>query len=195
MRIPAAALVAALSASPALASDGPGVVAEMAERILSRGHGGTCSLAMVPVPRGGYYPCLDFGPYRVVKEYGRVSGYVVRDGKPPYLVMTAGERGQGFVAAGPWETDMPARIVSFWNDIVDGGLERSRQAREADADRRDVEEYVRRLSAPAPATEGRRAAPGDGGGPAPEPAGEPAKGAPGSGGGVREAIGGGAARP
>lgn len=187
MRIPAVALLA-LAAAPAVASDGAGVVAEMAERILARGHGSTCSLAMLPVASGGYYPCLDFGPYRVVKEYGRFSGYVVRDGKSPYLVMTAGERGQGFVAAGPWESDMPARIVSFWNDVVEGGQERSRKSREADADRREVEEYVRRLSESA-----------DSAGPAvPSPSSAVDAGrsvsipsVPGAGGGVREILGGG----
>jgi len=135
-------------ALPARAADASAVVADMADRILARGHGQTCSLAMVPVRGGGYYPCVDFGPYRVVKEYGRISAYVVQEGRPPYLVMTGGERGAGFVVSGPWETDLPARIVMFWNDVVEGGLERGRRARETDAQRQEAEVYIRKLTQP-----------------------------------------------
>jgi len=177
----AAFLVALAGAFPARAGDATAVVAEMTDRILARGHGQTCSLAMVPVRGGGYYPCVDFGPYRVVKEYGRISAYVVQDGKSPYLVMTGGERGAGFVVPGPWETDLPARIVMFWNDVVEGGLERGRRARETDAQRQEAEAYIRKLTQPEEkAAPTATAAPGT-----PPP---PAIGGPAAGGGVVEAL-------
>lgn len=146
-RISSILVVAAASMIASAASaDMSAIVAEMAEKILDKGYGETCSLEMVPVRSGGYYPCFDFGPYRVVKEYGRVSGYVVREGKPPYLVMTGGERGSGFVTPGPWETDMAARIVSYWNDVIEGGAERLKQQAQKEAERREVEAYIRKLN-------------------------------------------------
>jgi hypothetical protein len=78
---------------------------------MAMGHGATCSLAMEPTRTDGYYPCVDFGPYRMVKEYGRVSGFVVGKGRKPFKVFVSDDAGERFVVGGPWESDMAGRLA------------------------------------------------------------------------------------
>lgn len=158
---------------PAMSGDGAAVVADIASKAIARGYGRTCSLTMEPVRTGGYYPCLDFGPYRIVKEYGRIRGFVVHEGSPPFQVLSYGDRGDGFVE-GPWVIDMPARIVSFWSDVVDGGLDRAKRSNDARTQRQAAEDYVRKLTMPleaetrpspaGPPAEAKGSAPADAGG-------------------------------
>jgi len=151
-----ALLIAAL-ASPGIAADGPGIVEEMAERALARGYGTMCSLDHKPVDRGGYFPCLDFGPYRYVSGYGKVFGLVVQKDKDPFLVMS-GPKGGGaaYLYDGPWNEDMPARMVMWWNETVEGTAARQAAREAAAAERKAAEEYIRTLrgesavQAPAP---------------------------------------------
>jgi hypothetical protein len=138
------ALLAAVI-TPANASDG---VTPLAIRAMERGYGKTCSLEMIPVARGGYYPCLDFGPYRLVKQYGRITGYVVREGKQPFLVFRTEEGLGGFTVKGPWEADMPAKIALFWNDVVEGRGQETKASIEIENERLAAEEYVSGLSKP-----------------------------------------------
>jgi hypothetical protein len=127
-------------------------VTPLAMRALDRGYGKVCSLEMTPVSVGGYYPCLDFGPYRIVKQYGRVTGYVIRDGKQPFLVFRLEDGIGGFTVKGPWETDMPARITIFWNDVVEGRGQDSKDSQDLENERQAAEAYVSGLSKKAPAT-------------------------------------------
>jgi len=125
-------------------------VTPLALRAMERGYGGTCSLEMIPVARGGYYPCLDFGPYRIVKQYGRVTGYVVREGRAPYLVFKTEAGEGGFVVRGPWETDMPAKIALFWNDVVEGKGAEAKAKQEIENERQAAEAFIAE-QAPKPA--------------------------------------------
>lgn len=132
----------AIGTISSVAGDASEIVVSTAEQAIKRGYGGMCSLEMVPVKRGEYYPCLDFGPYRVVMQYERTTGYVVMDGKPPFLVMSAGEGARGFLIKGPWETDMAAKILTYWNDVVQGGSEHRKRMEREEAARREAFEYV-----------------------------------------------------
>lgn len=141
-RIAAILALGALASSPSAAASSDRISGP-ALKAMDRGYGETCSLAMVPVPKGGYYPCIDFGPYRIVKEYGRVTGYVVRDGKQPFLVYRLENgRGGGFVVPGAWEHDMAAQLAIFWNETVErrGGEARLRQQHESE--RKAAEAFV-----------------------------------------------------
>lgn len=149
-----AALPAALLPGPAAAADdGAAFVVDRAERAIGKGYGEMCSLEMEPVQHGGYYPCLDFGPYRIVFEYRKVSGFVVQEGHPPFKVMGGGEDDPSFARNGPWVADMPARMASWWNEIVEGGAARARARTLAEARRSVAETYIRSLggSSPVPA--------------------------------------------
>lgn len=134
-----------LAALPAYA-DGPDVVAEMALKAIDKGYGATCSLEMKPVRRNGYYPCLDFGPYRFVKGYGKVYGLVVQKDKEPFLVMSGPEGRPAWLYDGPWQTDMPSRVVMFWNDTVEGGATKRGQEEAASAEKQAAAEYIRKLN-------------------------------------------------
>jgi hypothetical protein len=127
----------AVSTPPASAAGGEAIVSEYARKAIERGYGGMCSLGMEPVKSGGYYPCLDFGPYRFVVGYESVSAYVVQKGSTPFQVM--GGSPARFLVDGPWTTDMPERAVSYWNDTVMGGAARLKE----------VEDGVSRKSAAA----------------------------------------------
>lgn len=122
-------------------------VAPMALKAMERGHGQTCSLAMVPVASGGYYPCLDFGPYRIVKQYGRITGYVVREGKAPFLVYLTENGEGGFTVRGPWETDMAAKMALFWNDVIEGRGAEMKARQERESERQAAEAYISGLNA------------------------------------------------
>ncbi len=126
-------------------ADGAGLVVDYAERALSKGYGTTCSLSMVPSKSDGYYPCLDFGPYRYVREYQKVSAYVVGPDKKPFKVMGGTRADPRFSVGGPWEQDMAARMIAFWNDVVEGGAERATNAKQSSKERQDAETYIRKM--------------------------------------------------
>jgi len=136
--------ILAACTAPAFA-DGPGIVVEMAAKAMAKGYGATCSLEMKPTKRNGYYPCIDFGPYRFVKGYGKVYGLVAQKGKEPFLVMSGTPDSPAWIYDGPWQTDMPARIVMFWNDTVEGGAAKRRNAEEASAEQKAAADYIRKL--------------------------------------------------
>lgn len=146
------ALLAAL-ATPAAAADGSGIVEEMAERALARGYGAMCSLDHKPVARGGYFPCLDFGPYRYVSGYGKVYGLVVQKDREPFLVMSGPKGNASFIFDGPWKEDMPARMVMWWNETVEGTAARHAAEEAAEAERKAAEDYIRSLRGENPPAE------------------------------------------
>jgi hypothetical protein len=135
----------ALAASASAEVGGARIVVEYAEKAIAKGYGAMCSLSMAPVKSGGYYHCLDFGPYRYVKGYESVSAYVVQQGKPPYQVMSGPIADPVFVIGGPWMQDMPLRVIAYWNDVVDGGAARIKQATEATGRKKAAEEYINSL--------------------------------------------------
>lgn len=134
----------AICTAPAFA-DGPEIVVDMAAKAMAKGYGATCSLEMKPTKRNGYYPCIDFGPYRFVKGYGKVYGLVVQQDKDPFLVMSGTPDSPAWLYDGPWQADMPARIVMFWNDTVEGGAAKRKSQEEASAEQKAAADYIRNL--------------------------------------------------
>lgn len=139
-------LIAGSFAGSAGAEVGGGrIVVEYAEKAIAKGYGGMCSLAMTPVASGGYYHCLDFGPYRYVKGYESVSAFVVQRGQPPYQVMGGTPQNPVFVIKGPWESDLPMKVISYWNDVVEGGAEKLKRTEETSGRKKAAEEYINSL--------------------------------------------------
>jgi hypothetical protein len=145
---------AVLGAIPAQAKGDQEAIATV-RSALDRGHGQSCSLSAEPVSRGGYYPCLDIGPYRFVAEYGRMRAFVLIEGQPPFPILHS-ESGQvEFLVRGPWQEDLAERVSTWWEDEVSGGRAR-REAQEQGTKRQsDAERAVRRFTNPsrAPAQE------------------------------------------
>jgi hypothetical protein len=144
-------LIAALAvfaglATQASAEVGAGrIVVEYAEKAIAKGYGSMCSLAMTPVASGGYYPCIDFGPYRYVRGYESVAAFVVQKDKAPFKIMGGTAQNPGFVIDGPWVTDLPMRMVAYWNDVVEGGADKLKQSQETSGRKRAAEEYINSL--------------------------------------------------
>nr|WP_250807216.1 hypothetical protein [Neorhizobium tomejilense] len=138
-------LVAAISSPSKAEMGGARIVVEYAEKAIAKGYGSMCSLAMVPVKTGGYYHCLDFGPYRYVKGYESVSAYVVQQGKAPYQVMAGPPSNPVFAIEGPWSQDLPMRVIEYWNEVVEGGAAKARKAEESTGRKKAAEEYINSL--------------------------------------------------
>jgi hypothetical protein len=157
-RLPAAALLAALAPSVALAQaeiqapDAPQIpvadqmnqAVRIALKALDRGYGQTCDLKAMPAAKGaGYYPCVDIGPYRFVREYAnagyRTAGYLVAGGEPFRFLEAVGSSAT-LLVKGPWETDLLPRAVKFEEDISGVAAERKRalepEAKRIEAERR-----------------------------------------------------------
>lgn len=139
------ALTLFLSSAGLAHADGSAVVVDYAEKAMAKGYGTMCSLTMMPSASDGYYPCLDFGPYRYVREYQKVSAYVVGPDKKPFKVMGGTKADPRFTIGGPWETDMAARMVAFWNDTVEGGADKAAKAHQTTKERQEAEAYVRKM--------------------------------------------------
>jgi hypothetical protein len=144
------ALALALALSTASGSamaevGGANIVVEYAEKAISKGYGSMCSLAMTPVKTGGYYHCIDFGPYRYVKAYESVAAFVVQQGKTPYQVMGGTPQNPVFVIEGPWVMDLPMRVIAYWNDVIEGGADRTRKTQETSGRKKAAEEYINSL--------------------------------------------------
>lgn len=116
----------------------------IAIKAIDRGYGQTCDLKAMPSIAGnGYYPCIDIGPYRFVREYAnagyRIAGYLVAGGEPFRFLETTGLTAN-LLIKGPWETDLLPRAVKFDDDISGASAERKRmlepEAKRAEAERR-----------------------------------------------------------
>jgi hypothetical protein len=115
----------------------------IAVKALDRGYGQTCDLKAMPAARGGYYPCVDIGPYRFVSEYAnagfRIAGYLVAGGEPFRFLEATGATAN-LLIKGPWETDLLPRAVKYEDDISGASTERKRmmepEAKRAEAERR-----------------------------------------------------------
>jgi hypothetical protein len=115
----------------------------IASKAIARGYGQTCDLKAMPSRAQGYYPCVDIGPYRFVREYAdastRMVGYLVAGGEPFRFVESTG-RATTLLVSGPWENDLLPRATSYDEDIsgVTASRERALQpeTRRVDAERR-----------------------------------------------------------
>ncbi len=127
-----------ISTSTTLAADNGAarIPIEIAEKAIAKGYGAMCSLNMMPVETDGYYPCIDMGPYRYVREYQRVSAFVLVKDAPPFKILGGTSDNPKFIVGGPWETDLAQRAVQYWNDIVEGGAA-SREKTQQESKARD----------------------------------------------------------
>lgn len=115
----------------------------IANKAIDRGYGQTCDLKAMPAGRGGYYPCVDIGPYRFVREYAnagtRTAGYLVAGGEPFRIIESAGRVTQ-LLISGPWESDLLPRATRYDEDISGVTASRERalvpETRRVDAERR-----------------------------------------------------------
>lgn len=151
--------VACLAASiavisfPALA-DGPADAIALVHSAVAKGYGAACSLEMVPVSTGGYYHCVDAGPYRIVLEYGRTRAFVVIPGEAPFEILVSDAAGTRFEMQGVWETDFAQRVSDWWNATVMGeqasSIARLAEEGRAAAAGSAVEAYLKSLEPKAP---------------------------------------------
>lgn len=96
------------------------LISDLANRALKKGHGTECSLKFEPTKNRGYYPCLDFGPYRYVKAYGKSFVFVIQANKSPFKIMEGSYESLSFIHDGPWNSDVGPRLALWWNDVVEG---------------------------------------------------------------------------
>ena len=148
MRSVAFAFALLSSVLSAQANEALAIAVDLAEQAISKGHGNMCDLEMKPVRSGGYYHCLDFGPYRYVRGYNKVSGYVIEKGKPPFAIFEGPRDNPDFIYDGPWVSDVTARMVMWWSD----NIERTSREYEAKARQKSravsAAEYISSLNKP-----------------------------------------------
>jgi hypothetical protein len=145
VRILASAVVGMIGLAPAARAAADTAAIEMAKRAISMGYGARCSLEMIPVDRGGYYPCIDIAPYRIVFLYGSVRAFVVQDGRIPYQIMEGTEDRPAF-ADGPWTADMSARVSIWWHNTVEGGAKQLEDTRKQGEEKAAAEAYINKLN-------------------------------------------------
>lgn len=138
----------------ASAQSGEAIGVEYAEKAIAKGYGTTCNLAMQPSRQDDYYPCIDFGPYRYVREYQKVSAYVVGPGRTPFKIMSGSSQEPTFILGGPWEQDFAARAVMFWNDVVEGGETKAKEQLRTTKERKEAEDFVKGIMGQAEPSEG-----------------------------------------
>lgn len=117
----AAVIPVAIAASLTMADAGDDATAVVrtAKALMDSGRFVRCGLDMQPTDRGGYYRCFDFGPYRVVEDYPRLSVFVTAGGDPFRIFAAEGGRGE-FLFQGPWVVDAAPRLAKFAADAVAG---------------------------------------------------------------------------
>ncbi|MGU3658564.1 hypothetical protein [Methylobacterium fujisawaense] len=117
-------------------ADDTGTIVRTAKALMDSGRYVHCGLDMQPAETSGYYRCFDFGPYRVVEDYPRLSVFVTAGGDP--FRIFAAERGRGeFLFQGPWVSDVAPRLAKFAADAVAGGKPSpSQDVRRLDAEAR-----------------------------------------------------------
>lgn len=122
-----------------------GVVTEYAQRAITMGYGAECSLEMKVVKVGGYYPCLDFGPYRIVVKYQHIAGFVVQEGFLPFKIFEGPAERPIFVRNGPWNEDVEIQMAKWWADVIDGGSIRRSELELQSTRRTAAERYIKSL--------------------------------------------------
>lgn len=143
----------ALTTHAASAEEDLAAATAVAERAISMGYGTECTLELEPAPGGlGYWPCVDFGPYRYIKGYGEARFAVTQEDRKPFVV-AHGKNGQlAWLHDGPWQRDLRQRVVGWWSDVAGGGAARA----QAEAERSEAAEaaaaYIRSLNGEPPVT-------------------------------------------
>jgi hypothetical protein len=118
---------------------------DTARRAISMGYGAECSLEMKPVESGGYYPCIDISPYRIVFLYGSVRVFVAQKGRAPFPIMEGPQDSPVFTIDGPWTADLSARVALWWRDHVEGGARQAAEVQRDSESKKAAEEYVNKL--------------------------------------------------
>lgn len=131
---------------PSKADESLVVAIDLAEQAIAKGYGSMCNLEMRPVKSGGYYPCFDFGPYRYVRGYGKVTGLVIQNGKQPFPIFSGPKNSPTFNYKGPWENDVVSRMVMWWNDNIENGRQKANQEAKASENRSAAAEYINSLN-------------------------------------------------
>jgi hypothetical protein len=134
-----------MSATAAMAADSDTSAIDTARRAISMGYGAECSLEMKPVDRGGYYPCIDIAPYRIVFLYGAVRVFVAQKDRQPFPVMEGPQDSPVFTIDGPWTADLSARVALWWRDTVEGGAQKAKDVQQQSESKKAAEEYVNKL--------------------------------------------------
>lgn len=148
MRFKLLPLAFILIGSHANAADTVSAVAEMAEKAISKGYGAECSLEYQLVTQGGYYPCIDFGPYRYVREYQKIVIAVVQKDKKPFPILSGRPTESSFIYDGPWQRDLADKMTIWWYETVDGNKARREQEAQASSERSAAAEYIDALNRP-----------------------------------------------
>lgn len=144
-KVMAVMALAIMSAAEATAADSDTTAIDTARRAISMGYGAECSLDMKPVDRGGYYPCIDIAPYRIVFLYGSVRVFVAQKDRPPFPVMEGPQDSPVFTIDGPWTADLSARVALWWRDTVEGGAQKAQDLQQQSESKKAAEEYVNKL--------------------------------------------------
>lgn len=131
MKLPVTLIAFLALTFPAMAGSAEDIGVEYAIKAMDRGYGSSCNLAMEISQNDAYYRCIDFGPYRVVEEYQKVSAYVVGPDMQPFKIMEGPSKQPVFTVGGPWEQDFAMKAVSFWNEVVEGGKSEAEHRAEA----------------------------------------------------------------
>lgn len=139
-----ALLLASITASNA--DESLVVAIDLAEQAMAKGYGSMCNLEMKPVTTGGYYPCFDFGPYRYVRGYGKVTGLVIQKGKQPFPIFSGSKTSPTFIYKGPWENDVVSRMVMWWNDNIEDGSRKAKQEAKTAENQSAAAEYINSLN-------------------------------------------------
>ncbi|MNU31219.1 hypothetical protein D3C71_197380 [compost metagenome] len=144
-KVMAALALATLSPPLATAAESDTNAIDTARRAISMGYGTECSLDMKPVDRGGYYPCIDIAPYRIVFLYGSVRVFVAQKDRSPFPVMEGPQESPVFTVDGPWTADLSARVALWWRDTVEGGAHKAQEMQQQSESKKAAEEYVNKL--------------------------------------------------
>lgn len=91
---------------------------------IQKGRGARCGLDANLADRGGYWDCVDIGPYRFVVEYGQVRGFVTGKDMEPFAILESRDGVASYTIQGPWIRDLPARVAAWWSDEFEGGRSR-----------------------------------------------------------------------
>jgi hypothetical protein len=120
----------------AVQADDASTIVRTAKALMDSGRYARCGLDMQPAEKTGYYRCFDFGPYRIVEDYPKLSVFVTAGGDPFRVFAAEGGRGE-FLFQGPWVADVGPRLAKYAADAVaQKGATPSQDVRRLDAEAR-----------------------------------------------------------
>lgn len=122
------------------------IIETLSKKIIEKGYGQICSLEMKPVNNNGYYDCLDFPPYRIIFEYQKIEGFVITKKDELFKVMVKENGISNFIVSGPWEQDMPIKIVEFYNNKITNNEESKNNTIKNEQQKKEVTDYINGLS-------------------------------------------------